>query len=382
MNRTISCIAIVVAVIVWNAPAHADDAPTEDQLEAAKTAFDDGTALYDAGKIAESIERFKESYRLSRNVVVLYNIGHAYDKAGQKAKALAFYVKFLAEAPATVAMHDDVQKRVDELTKAHVSPDLSATYSQADFHHQVVESVPPGKPFDVTAVVPEEFRFTVTLFYRSGGEETFTAVPMKRGTEGLTGRIPAEKITGTSIQYYLEVKDQAGSVVARSGRATSPNLVNIEGAATAQPRPTEEDPLRAIKNRDQPPPARFGAAKWISTSIATALVGGTVTMYLLAKNHSDKLLSDSMSCGVPPCREFDQAYDQGIESKGVRYNTLYQIGVGASISAIVVAGYFWYRAATSHRDQRVGLSKPPTATWAIGPALGGGFTGAAAVARF
>ena len=81
MNRIILCIAIAVAV----APTHAawadDPAPSKEQLESAKKAFGEGKVLYDAGKFLEAVEKFKESYRLSRNALLLYNIGHTLDQA-------------------------------------------------------------------------------------------------------------------------------------------------------------------------------------------------------------------------------------------------------------------------------------------------------------
>ena len=102
-----------------------------------------------------------------------------------------------------------------------------------DFQHQVVEDAPPGKPLDITAFVPEDSGFTVTLYYRGAGDATFTAKPMKWHYKELVARIPAAKMSGSSIQYYIEVKDQAGTVVTRSGKSTSPNLVNIDASARA-----------------------------------------------------------------------------------------------------------------------------------------------------
>src|SRR5213076_3379460 len=47
----------------------------------------------------------------------------------------------------------------------------------------------------------------------------------------LVARVPAKKVSGNSIQYYLEVKDQGGAVITRSGKPTNPNLVSIEAGA-------------------------------------------------------------------------------------------------------------------------------------------------------
>src|SRR5881409_581700 len=97
------------------APVHsafADDKPTKEQLEQAKQAFAEGKALHDQGKVPEAVEKFKESYRLSRNPLLLYNIGLTLDEAGQKDNALLYYRKFLSDAPANAAQRPAATERV------------------------------------------------------------------------------------------------------------------------------------------------------------------------------------------------------------------------------------------------------------------------------
>ena len=84
MNRTIASIAIALAAMITSVPSvRADDAPpTAEQLDAAKKAFAEGKQLHDAGKLAKAADKFKESYRLSHNPLLLYNIGLTLDEAG------------------------------------------------------------------------------------------------------------------------------------------------------------------------------------------------------------------------------------------------------------------------------------------------------------
>jgi tetratricopeptide repeat protein len=399
VNRTITC--ITVALVASAAIARADDAPSKAQLEAAKKAFAEAKALYDAGNRVEAIEKLKESYRLSHNAILLYNIGHAYDQLGQKDKALAFYNKFLATAPANAAMVDDAKKRVAELEKQHVEADVSATTDEgttpttpttptkpgtpgAGFHHTPVEAVPPNQPIDITASVPHDSGYTVTLFYRGQNDTTFTSLPLEAKGRDLVARIPGEKVTGTTLQYYLEVRDKANALVTRSGKSTSPNLVNIDpnlhGDAGLSGEGFEkhdvENPLGTLPPRQDNgvhETARFGTAKWVSTGVAGAMIGTAVVMFFVARQHSNTLITDSTSCGTPPCRPFDTSYDSGVESDGLRDNTIYQVTLGVGIATAAVAGYFWYRNATSkHTTQGV----------AIVPAIGDGFAGATAAARF
>ena len=114
MNRTIAALTIALAAMITSvSPAHADDPqPTTEQLEQAKKAFGEGKALHDAGKLTEAIDKFKESYRLSRNPVLLYNIGLTLDEAGQKDTALFYYRKFLSDAPQTAGQRPTANERV------------------------------------------------------------------------------------------------------------------------------------------------------------------------------------------------------------------------------------------------------------------------------
>ena len=468
MNRSIILfIAVVLAAIAPASSAWADDpAPSKEQLEQAKKAFGEGKALFDEGKYAEAVDKFKESYRLSRNPVLLYNIGYALDQAGQRDKALFYYRKFLADAPPSAAQRKDVTKRVQVIEKENLEADLNGTstpttttqnatttttakteepkkeikvkpagtYSEKDFQHQLVESAPPGKPLDITAFVPEDSGFTVTLYYRGSGDAKFVAKPMKWRYKELVSRVPAAKVAGSSIQYYIEVKDQAGNQVAKSGKSTSPNLVNVEAGATPrfypdltddgeqamtatqQKKHDEEDPLgkgdgggtakqevdtegqeQQEKTEGPTEPVtpgnglkdvgstKFEQAKWISTGAAGVFVGLSVFSYIMGKKQADNLLTDSTSCGMPPCRMFDKDYDLAVQDAGKRYNTINTISTVFGVAAVGVAGYFWYRELTAKKRGEMKVSKKsgsPETTWAVTPNVSEGYMGAAAAARF
>jgi hypothetical protein len=65
----------------------------------AEDAFNAGQAAYDAGNFVRAVEHWQESYRLSREPALLYNIGQAYRQAGDCVRALASYRQFLADDP-------------------------------------------------------------------------------------------------------------------------------------------------------------------------------------------------------------------------------------------------------------------------------------------
>lgn len=440
---------IVTILAVACAVAYAE--PTKDQLEQAKAAFTEGKSLHDQGKLIEAVEKFKESYRLSQNPLLLYNIGFTLDEAGQKDNALLYYRKFLSDAPANAAQRKTVEERVKVLEKEKLDADLAGptkptethteakptethtevkakpagTYSEKDFQHQIIDAAPPGKPLDITAFVPEDSGWTVTLFYRGTGDSTFTAKAMRWRYKELVARIPAAKVGGTSLQYYIDVKDQAGTVVARSGKSTSPNLVDVEAQATPRFYPDwtdeggekstaelkhsdeNEDPLHPGQHKqetdtelDQKPvvtgpttpgtawndvgSSKFEKAKWISTASAGTLIAGSIVFYILAKKQADNLAADAASCGTPPCRAFDHDFDLAWQDAGQRYNTLTNVTMVLGLGAAGVAGYLWYRelSAKKHGELKMtNKTSSPETSWVVVPTVGDTL-GAAAAARF
>ena len=409
MMRTI---LLAVAFVAPCAAAWADDAPTPAptpaaptpaDLEAAKQAFKDGDAAYKAGRFAEAFDKFRESYRLSRNALLIYNIAYIQEQAGHEDQALFYYRKFLAEAPAGAQKLDEARARVEALEKENVvasadpdaPPPPTATPvppppPRIDIEHQLLESAPFGLPIDIKAVVPADANLTVTVFYRTSGEVSFTKLATFVHGPHLVARIPAERVAGKQIQYYLEARDAAGTLITRLGRSTAPNLIVLE--ATAKPRydATMNDdgsdapaaplrtPVAAAVPVVSPPPGEgrpfpIATVKWISTGVAVALVGTSIVSFVIAGKQHDKLITDSKSCGEPPCREFDIQHDQKLQSLGERYDTMYKVTLVAGIAVAGVAGYFWYRDLTKRRS-----SDKVT----VAPAVGDRFAGFAAVGRF
>jgi len=114
---------LVLAAVVATASAE----PTKEQLDQAKAAYAEGKSLHDQGKLVEAVEKFKESYRLSQNPLLLYNIGFTLDEAGQKDNALLYYRKFLSDAPASAPQRKTVEERVKVLEKEKLDATSTAS---------------------------------------------------------------------------------------------------------------------------------------------------------------------------------------------------------------------------------------------------------------
>jgi hypothetical protein len=469
--RSIFAIAIALAVI---APVAHAQAPTPAQIEKAKKAFGEGKKAFDAGDFPEAIQKFKESYNLSKNPKLLYNVAIANESAGQDDIALFYYRKFLTDAAPDDAQRPDAETRKKALElkfggggtptppaggnvttppaggnttttpteptpppvkKAPLVCKPPGSYQADAFKHEIVFTAPPKKTLDITAAVPEDACFVVTLHFRTKGESKFTAKEMKVRYNDLVGRVPPAKMIGESLQYYIEVKDSAGTVVTRSGKSTSPNLVELQAGAperyfpdfseeagdvatptTAQTQAsdTEEDPLNRNKKKqivdtedgggntavtvNETPgngfrdvgSSKFTYTKWGSTIAAVGLVGLGVVFHISAGNQARALEDDVLECGAPPCREFDD-YAKDVEAAGRRNQTLSRVSFGVGGVAVLVAGYFWYKELTakkrgeSRMTAKASPEKTSLSTLQIAPALpvgDQGFTGISAGLQF
>lgn len=478
MTRFIFSLAIAFAVIAPATTAHAQ--PSAGDLDKAKKEFIAGKKAFDAGDFAEAASHFKTSYNLSKKPTLLYNVGLANESGGQDDIALFYYRKFLADADPADPQRPDVTERVKALEKKfgggtttppanpnpnpnpnentgttttppveqHKEPKAikpAGTYSATDFQHQVVDTAPPKKPLDITAFVPEDSGFEVTLYYRTAGEGKFQSKVMRWRYKELVARVPPEKMLGESIQYYIEVKDTAKAVVTRSGKSTSPNLVTLEAgaperfypdwndntgttatAAEVKASDEDEDPLNKNKKKKvvaqvggddgsivvQPQPegpgtgfrdvgsSKFNVMKWSATGVAAAGIGLAIVGYLQAGKQARALEDDSLMCGAPPCRTYDP-YDADLQAAGQRWETITGVGITLGVIGAGVAGYYWYKTFTAKKRGDFTTAKakpenapatpapapgedepPPRSSWIITPAIGEGFAGAAAVGRF
>ena len=48
--------------------------------------------------------------------------------------------------------------------------------------------------------------------------------------------IPADKVTGKVLQYYVEALDARGGLVAATGKATSPNILTLRSTPVVPPK--------------------------------------------------------------------------------------------------------------------------------------------------
>jgi len=80
---------------------------------------------------------------------------------------------------------------------------------------------------------------SVTLYYKPNGSEEFRPMPMgKADTSGgvttWTAKIPGSDTNARWVPMYFEARNDAGAVLASSGRADSPNVITVKGTDAAE----------------------------------------------------------------------------------------------------------------------------------------------------
>jgi hypothetical protein len=101
-------IVAIVAIVGLEVVACADG-------QTAETLYADGQTAYDRADYAAAIAKWQESYQLSGESGLLFNLAQARRLAGNCAEALATYRRFLAADPAADQQHDLARELTREL---------------------------------------------------------------------------------------------------------------------------------------------------------------------------------------------------------------------------------------------------------------------------
>lgn len=371
-------------------------------MAAAKDHFGKGKALFEAKEFEAAVAEFKESYKLSKNPVLLYNIAFTHDEIGDQPLAIFYYEKFLRDTDSSAGNRDVAQTRLRELKKATSGTDTGAeVQSVTSFKHTIVDEAPPNTPLDIVAVVPEGVPWRVVLHYRPAGKVKYTSVEMHYRFKELVGRIPAAETRSKTVQYYLEVEDGSGKVLERSGEPTSPHIVYMEfGAKPRFYADTSESATGAgvgaglgagsgsgsgsASTGDggwtDVQSSKFDKLKWGTTAGAAVVLLVSGSFYLISSNYSSDLEDESVDSRTgqclngPPCKQFAQK-QKDLQSLGKTYETLGTVSLAVGVTAAAAAGVLWYL-------DFIDKKKSDSDSIATIPVITNDYVGAAAAIRF
>lgn len=152
MLRPLFVAFLLVASAASPGRLHAQGAVEDD---AARSLFRLGEVAYFEGRFEESLRHFQQAYDLSHRAQLLYNIGQAADRAGDRRRALTAFESFLAEVPVN-PNRAFVVSRIDVLRREVAAEDAAAERARATVASPEVAPPPPepSEP-DGASVAPE-----------------------------------------------------------------------------------------------------------------------------------------------------------------------------------------------------------------------------------
>lgn len=259
--------------------------PAVEAKEAARAAYGNGQAAFNAGKFDEAATAFEAAYAAIPNPIVLLSISESRAKVGQIDLAIAALQKYLAV-------------RADAPDKADVEAKLKAL--SATPAHVAVTSEPAGADLDLDGS-PTQKQTPVTLELSPGSHELHT---MLRGYHSETQSITVTPGGTQELAFTLNAAPPEAAPVAAT--STAP-LSDVEGA----PEPSSGRPMAAI---------------WVTGSIgAAALIAGSVLGFMAVKEHSD----------------FEHHPTTASADRGERYALFADVGFGVGAMAIATAAVLY-----------------------------------------
>ncbi len=105
--------------------------------------------------------------------------------------------------------------------------------SVAGVQHEIVDSASGGMDRRLEAYVGADVGAAkVAIMYRPQGAADFAEAKMsKKGDCAWYGAIPGEALRGELLHYYIAAFNGAGKMIAGKGSSSSPNIIEISGAA-------------------------------------------------------------------------------------------------------------------------------------------------------
>jgi tetratricopeptide (TPR) repeat protein len=217
-------------ILLFPSLALAQPAPSEGDIELAKAHFRTGEIYYEQGRYPDAAHEFEEAYRLSHRPALLYNMGKSYDGAGDAARALGAYRRFLAQVTGS-ADRPAVTERVEQL--AHIVG-----------HIQIASTVP-----------------------------------------GALVRVDGAEVGTTPLPAAVELNPGAHAVeVAHEGYATFKQSVVAAPGASASVDAKLESLVKVIRVEvpaDRPPPTPLYKRWWLWTAVGAVVAAGVVTAAVL-----------------------------------------------------------------------------------------------------
>jgi hypothetical protein len=338
----------LLSLLVGAQLAHAQD------FEAAAKHFSLAQDAFGKQHFHTAAAEFQLAYDITKDPVLLYNIGEAWQKAGDGRKAVASYKAYLKAQP-TAQDRADVQKRVKMIEqKKFKIPDQSAP-GDVPAPAAPAPAAPPATP-PATAAPPDKAVLPTPDF-----NAPTQAPPPEPATPATTTAPP------TSAPPPAPA---AAPPPATTALPAEPAPLAPAPAPVAAPEKPAPEPSSGLLE-DQPV-SRMRVAAWIGVAATVAVLTAGAIFGLAAQSRADEISRRFIfvdSTGQP--RQFDAAQQKdynNLKDEGELYNGL-AIGFFAGAGALAITTTVLFI---------VDAKRPARQAWHVAPTFGPGQGGLAA----
>ena len=320
----------MVALLGLTATAFAQD------FEAAGRHFSAAQEAFGAKHFKTAAGEFEAAYAITKDPVLLYNVGESYEKAGDGRKAVANYKAYLKEQPAAQDK-TEVLKRIKAIEgKGYKIPNQSAP---GDNPPSSATTAPTPPPPTAPSTPPPSTAPPATLPPATTTQPT-TPLPPKEPPPSAT--TPAPTPPPPSTPSTAPTTTQTTPMTTPPPETTTPAPPPPEApppAATTQPAPPPPGLI------DEGPTTKLRVAAWIGVAATLAVLTAGAIFGLSAESRADEInrrLSFVDMNNQP--HKFDQSAQSDLQSLKDDGNLYNGLAIGfysvAAVSAIATVTMF------------------------------------------
>ena len=305
--RTVLFSLVLATVTAFAAVAHAQD------FEAAGKHFSAAQEAFGARKFKTAAGEFEAAYAISKDPVLLFNIGESYEKGGDGHKAVASYKQYLKDQP-QAADKPEVQKRIRAIEAKHL--------------RLVDQSAPDDKPAAAATTAPSAAA-TPSAPATPSPAAPATPSPTAPTTSETTGSAAPTPTPAPPPSSVPESTEPNTSALPPSTMAPPTTPTPERAAHPSEPEKSIEPgppPTTVPGLIDEGPPTRLRVAAWIGVASTLALLTAGAVFGLAAQSRADEItrqLSFVSTSGQP--NQFTSATNSTLnqlKSDGNLYNGL------------------------------------------------------------
>jgi hypothetical protein len=358
MTRLVCSVVTTLAVtLALAAPVRAQD------FEAAGKHFSAAQEAFGAKHFKTAATEFEAAYGITKDPVLLYNVGESWEKAGDGHKAVANYKAYLKEQP-NAQDRAEVQKRIAAIETKH---------------YRLIDQSSPGEaPVKAPTTAPATPPPAATIPATPPVTTPITPPPLKE--PGPTTTAPPS--TSAAPPSVTPAPSTAPSTTETTPTNTPPAVAPTPQATTSAPEPAVTPPPPAAETQlgllDEGPRSKLRIAAWIGVATTLAVLTAGGIFGLAAESRADEInrrLSFVDMNGQP--HKFDQSTANDLNQLKDDGNLYNGLAIGfytvAAVGAVATVTMFIVDAKRKPEKQQSMHFAPVVGKNVGGFALGGSF---------